>query len=179
MLRWLLKESRMRSSVVSYLSLGSNLGTREDNILEAASRIKALEEVKLLDLSSLYESQPQGMETENTFMNAACKIEASCTAVELLRMTQSIEARMGRIRESGSRDRIIDIDIVLFGDEEMSGRDLVVPHPRLRERLFVLIPLMELEPSIKLPPDGMLIRDALKAAGDEFWVRRISGRMNI
>lgn len=166
----------MRSSVLSYLSLGSNLGAREDNLLDALSRIKALSGLELIEFSSLFESKPQDVETQNSFVNAVCKIETSHNPDELLHFLQSIESEMGRVRNAESIDRIIDIDIVLFGREEISTSELIVPHPRMRNRPFVLIPLAEIEPYLRIPPDDVCVKDLLMAAHGSFWVRRISSR---
>lgn len=107
----------------------------------------------VLSLSSFYETEPWGFDSENTFLNAALELETSCSPMELLRLTQQIEQEMGRTQKSdGSyHDRIIDIDILLYGNEIIHTEELVVPHPLMQQRLFVIQPLAEIAPSLVHP----------------------------
>jgi 2-amino-4-hydroxy-6-hydroxymethyldihydropteridine diphosphokinase len=138
------------------LSLGSNLGDREDHILEAASRIASSAAVSSARLSSLYETEPVGEGYSRTFINAVMILETSMAPRKLLELCQNLENTMGRNRGetsdgASSGDRSLDIDIILYGDEEIDEPDLKIPHPRYLERRFVLEPLMELEPDKNLP----------------------------
>lgn len=130
----------------NYLALGSNLGDREGNILRAYELIE--ERVgKILRKSSLYYTKPVGFCSENDFVNTAICVETSLTPRQLLAETQKIERLLGRTRKSRGgeyHDRVIDIDILLYGDETIHEPDLVIPHPLMHERDFVMNPLKEI-----------------------------------
>ena len=145
-----------RPAAKAVISLGSNLGDRENHILEAASSIAAGSRISSARLSSLYETDPVGEGFTRTFINAVMIIETSLSPRELLELCQKLENTMGRNRMetsggASSGDRPLDMDIILYGDEEIDEPDLKIPHPRYLERNFVLEPLRELEPKKKLP----------------------------
>lgn len=135
-----------------YLGLGTNIGNKRKNMLTAAALL-AERAGDVLSLSSFYETEPWGFASENTFLNAALELETACSPMELLHLTQQIEREMGRTQKSdGSyHDRIIDIDILLYGNEVVHHEDLVVPHPLMQQRLFVMQPLAEIAPSLVHP----------------------------
>lgn len=135
-----------------YLGLGTNIGNKRKNMVTAAALL-AERAGDVLSLSTFYETEPWGFASENTFLNAALELETDCSPMELLRLTQQIEREMGRTQKSdGSyHDRIIDIDILLYGNEVVHHEDLVVPHPLMQQRLFVMQPLAEIAPSLVHP----------------------------
>lgn len=135
-----------------YLGLGTNIGNKRKNMVTAAALL-AERAGDVLSLSSFYETEPWGFASENTFLNAALELETDCSPMELLRLTQQIEREMGRTQKSdGSyHDRIIDIDILLYGNEVVHHEDLVVPHPLMQQRLFVMQPLAEIAPLLVHP----------------------------
>ena len=135
-----------------YLGLGTNIGNKRKNMVTAAALL-AERAGDVLSLSSFYETESWGFASENTFLNAALELETDCSPMELLRLTQQIEREMGRTQKSdGSyHDRIIDIDILLYGNEVVHHEDLVVPHPLMQQRLFVMQPLAEIAPSLVHP----------------------------
>ncbi len=135
-----------------YLGLGTNIGNKRKNMVTAAALL-AERAGDVLSLSSFYETEPWGFDSENTFLNAALELETSCSPMELLHLTQQIEQEMGRTQKSdGSyHDRIIDIDILLYGNEIIHTEELVVPHPLMQQRLFVMQPLAEIAPSLVHP----------------------------
>ena len=135
-----------------YLELGTNIGNKRKNMVTAAALL-AERAGDVLSLSSFYETEPWGFASENTFLNAALELETACSPMELLHLTQQIEREMGRTQKSdGSyHDRIIDIDILLYGNEVVHHEDLVVPHPLMQQRLFVMQPLAEIAPSLVHP----------------------------
>jgi 2-amino-4-hydroxy-6-hydroxymethyldihydropteridine diphosphokinase len=161
------------------LSLGSNLGAREERILAAASMLAAVDGIELLSLSSLYETEPLDIDTERAFINAACLLVARLSPADLLAACREIEERSGRSRSPLSRDRTLDVDIVLLGDEVVSTRELAIPHPRLAERLFVLVPLMELGSALAVPPTGATVEELALRCPRDAWVRKVSGRGTI
>lgn len=133
----------------AYVGLGSNLGDREALVREAAELIGATR------LSSIVETEPWGYADQPRFLNAVAEVETPLTARELLDALLDVERRLGRER-GGPRwgPRTIDLDLLLYGDERIDEPGLVVPHPRIDERLFVLEPLAELDPSVKIPGKG-------------------------
>lgn len=135
-----------------YLGLGTNIGNKRKNMVTAAALL-AERAGDVLSLSSFYETEPWGFASENIFLNAALELETACSPMELLHLTQQIEREMGRTQKSdGSyHDRIIDIDILLYGNEVVHHEDLVVPHPLMQQRLFVMQPLAEIAPSLVHP----------------------------
>ena len=129
-----------------YFSLGSNLGDKEGNIREAISRIGEL--IGEVDRqSTLLATEPWGFESDNTFVNAAIRCTTSLSPFEILNITQNIERAMGRTLKSVDRqyhDRIIDIDILIYDDLHITTPQLTLPHPLMKERDFVMIPLKEI-----------------------------------
>lgn len=130
-----------------YLGLGSNLGNKKENMI-AAVGLLAERVGSISALSSMYETEPWGFDSENTFLNAAVVMNTSLTPVELLYVTQEIEKEIGRISKSNGvyHDRLIDIDIILYDNLVMHTPALTLPHPFMQDRLFVLEPLNEIAP---------------------------------
>ena len=154
------------------LSIGSNLGLRENHLLEAVSWLDCEPHVTLTGLSPLYETEPVGARTNNPFVNAVVRMEFEGTPRRLLHLCHDLEERAGR--EGPGPDRPLDIDILLFGDIPVQEPDLVIPHPRMRERLFVLVPMAVVAPDQPLPPDGRTAREL--SEGLRGWIRMISCR---
>ena len=129
-----------------YLSLGTNLGYKEQNLLSAIKEIeRRIGPVRAQ--SAFLATEPWGFESENTFLNAAVRVETELSPNALLRITQQIEREMGRtVKSMGGKyhDRIIDIDILLYDDLHINTKKLTIPHPHMYERDFVLIPLKEI-----------------------------------
>ena len=129
-----------------YLSLGTNLGDKERNLLTAIAEIKR-RIGPVLAQSAFIETEPWGFESSNHFLNAAVRVETALSPQALLRKTQQIERDMGRTEKSKRgiyHDRIIDIDILLYDDLHLSTPTLTIPHPHMYEREFVLIPLKQI-----------------------------------
>ncbi len=129
-----------------YLGLGSNLGNKEQHIREAVRKIQALVGA-VVRQSTLYVTEPWGFQSSNLFVNAVVCCETEHTPREVLQLTQQIEREMGRRKKSVNRqykDRIIDIDILLYDDLTVDEPDLKIPHPLMHEREFVMKPLEEI-----------------------------------
>lgn len=129
-----------------YLSLGTNLGNRKRNIREAIEKIEELVGV-VVRQSALYETKPWGFSSPNDFINACVLVETAFAPRQLLEALQEIEMEMGRTLKSVNgeyHDRIIDIDILMYDDLKVSEPDLVIPHPLMEEREFVMVPLKEI-----------------------------------
>lgn len=145
----------------AYVGLGSNLGDPAAQVREAAAKIDALPRTSVDALSRLYRSAPWGDVNQPAFVNAVAAVTTSLTAGELLRALLAIERSQGRVR--GSRrwgPRIIDLDLLLYGDRQLQEPGLQLPHPRLAQRAFVLVPLNELAADANVPGEG-LVRDLL------------------
>jgi len=173
-----LSAPRKASDRTIVLSLGSNIPPREEHVLAGVARLAQVPRFRLVALSSLYESEPVGISTATHFINAACIAVCGLPARELLAACRGIERESGRVDASSSRDRTLDIDIILYGDEVIREKDCAVPHPRFFERRFVLVPLMEIGPGIAVPPSGRTIEEIFRECGDRAWVRRVSGRID-
>ncbi len=134
-----------------YLGLGGNVGRREEMLALAVAGLDAHPAVRVRSRSSLYETEPVGPADQSWYLNAVLGAETSLPPVELLALCKQIERDLGR--EQGVRwgPRPIDIDILLIGDSRISTGRLVVPHPELKNRAFVLVPLAEIAPSLVLP----------------------------
>jgi len=145
---------------IAYLGLGSNLGHREANI---ASALKMLgQEARILKVSSLYETEPVGYKDQPWFLNCACVLETELTPQALLKLAKTIEKNLGRKRTLRFGPRLIDIDILFYDDLILDSPDLVIPHPRLAERAFVLVPLKEIAPNLVHPLLGVTIEELLE-----------------
>ena len=144
-----------------FIGLGSNLGDKEQNLEDALYRIKADNRISILKISSLYITEPWGNTNQDDFLNQVIKIQTDLPARVLLYKLQEIEIKMGRKDEGKWGPRIIDLDILLYGDEVIDFFDLTIPHRYLKERLFVLVPLQEIDPKIVFPDDGTNIEEVL------------------
>ena len=155
------------------LLLGSNLGDRMGNLQAALSELQ-VRIGECSHASSFYETEPWGMETGQWFMNQCVSIPTGLDPFRLMGMIRDIEKGMGRKdMKGGYHDRIIDIDILLYGGLEVHAGGLVIPHPRIRERKFALVPLLEIYPEITCPSTGEKFASILDACGDDLIVRRV------
>lgn len=130
----------------AYIGLGSNIGDRERYLRQAVAMLTQHQHVTVTKVSSIYETDPVGYEDQDQFLNMAVEIKTSLSPFELLDLTQSIEAELGRTREVRWGPRTADLDILLYNRENIETEQLIVPHPRMYERLFVLAPLKEICP---------------------------------
>lgn len=139
----------------AYLGLGTNVGNKRENLLTAAALL-AERVGAVLALSGIYETEPWGFESENTFLNAVIVMTTDLSPVELLDTTRLIEIEMGRIKKSDGayHDRIIDIDLLMVDDLVIHTEHLVLPHPLMHKRLFVMEPLAEVAPEVTHPVFG-------------------------
>lgn len=160
----------------AYIGLGSNLGDREGMIREAIARIAALPETNLGRVSSLYDTEPVGEMEQPNFLNAVAVVETDLTARRLLWNLMLIERQLGRVRSPGSRygPRTVDLDILFFGDLVLDEPELRLPHPEVANRAFVLIPLVELEPTLMHPVLGETVVNLLARLKARPGVRRMS-----
>ena len=132
------------------IGIGSNIGDRKAHIETAVEALNHIPSVKVLRMSSLYETSPWGYVNQGNFYNAVIEVETSLSPNGLLGVCLGIEAGVGRIREIKNGPRILDLDLLLYEGTESTTAELTLPHPRMFERDFVLIPLKELYPEMKV-----------------------------
>jgi 2-amino-4-hydroxy-6-hydroxymethyldihydropteridine diphosphokinase len=136
---------------VGHVGVGSNLGDRLANLKQAVSLLDNAEGVRVVRTSPVYETAPVGGPTQPAFLNAVAEVDVHGPARLLLQACLGVEAEMGRVRNERWGPRVIDLDVLLFGDERIDEQDLIVPHPRMYERAFVLVPLADLVPGVARP----------------------------
>lgn len=153
----------------AYISLGTNIGDREDFLQKAIHEIEQHVDIKVEQISSIYETDPVGYLDQDAFLNLVIKISTNLTPLELLEVTQNIEQNLGRKRELRWGPRTIDLDILLYNQENIEVEHLRIPHPRMFERSFVLIPLKEINPSLKV--ENKLLEDK----GVRLWKQKNGG----
>lgn len=150
---------------LAYVSMGSNMGTAEDHLRNARAELNAHPDFKIAAVSSIYSTEPQGYKDQPWFMNQVVMLNCaeSATPESLLAFLLDTEKKLGRVRDKNNRfgPRCIDLDLLLFDDLTRYSQELALPHPRMAERAFVLVPLVELQPAIRLP-DGRRAADILK-----------------
>jgi 2-amino-4-hydroxy-6-hydroxymethyldihydropteridine diphosphokinase len=144
-----------------YLGLGSNLGNRQKNLDLALDLLSQRMQIK--KISSVYETDPVGNTDQPLFLNLVCQVNTMLAPQELLTLVKGIELKLGRMPGKVNAPRTIDIDILLYGNKTMKSRKLTVPHPRLTERAFVLVPLAEIAPEAVEPVSGKTVRALLDA----------------
>jgi 2-amino-4-hydroxy-6-hydroxymethyldihydropteridine diphosphokinase len=139
----------------AYVGLGANLGDRERTLREAVDSLGAEDGIEVVAVSTLRETKPVGVGEQPRFLNGALALDTPLGARELLDLLLAVEQRFGRVRTPGEHGpRTIDLDLLLYGDEQIGEPGLTVPHPRLHERRFVLEPLAELAPDLVVPGRG-------------------------
>jgi len=153
-----------------FLSLGSNLGARQAN-LQAALRLLQEGGVRVVRCSSWYETDPVGYVDQPPFLNLVVEARTELSPHALLRLAQRVESALGRVRQVPWGPRTADVDLLLYGNRVVATPELVLPHPRMRERAFVLVPLHEVAPDLVLP-DGTPVRSLLPQVADQRVQRR-------
>lgn len=136
-----------------YIGIGANLGDAQGNVQDAITRLGKLQQTRLNGQSNLFRTAPVGAGGDD-YVNAVARIETRLGAEALLAGLHAIEAEFGRARPFHNAPRVIDLDLLLYGQDVIARPGLVVPHPRMTERAFVLIPLLQLDPFISIPGRG-------------------------
>ena len=155
-----------------YLSLGSNVGDRAKNLQNALVALEA-ENVHVVRVSSMFETEPVDYQDQPWFLNCAVHAETQVSPLELLHALRDIEAKMGSQKLVPKGPRLIDMDILLYGDETIDAPELQVPHPRMHLRRFVLEPLAEIAPQARHPILGKSAAEMLANSPDSSAVRKL------
>ena len=147
----------VQQMITVYLGLGSNLGNRRDNLDRALDFLS--QRLRIGKVSSIYDTEPVGNINQPRFLNLVCQAYTTLSPIELLALVKGIENKLGRVPSKSNAPRPIDIDILFYGDQVIETPELIVPHPRLAERAFVLIPLAEIAPELVHPVSGKTIEE--------------------
>ncbi|MDQ8024036.1 MAG: 2-amino-4-hydroxy-6-hydroxymethyldihydropteridine diphosphokinase [Moraxellaceae bacterium] len=154
------------SFVRAYIGLGANLGDARRALLDAAAELDHLPDTEVVAVSSLYRSAPVGYAHQPDFINGVAAVDTQLAPRALLDALLQLEQDWGRERSFRNAPRTLDLDVLLYGDRVVNEHGLHVPHPRLHERAFVLLPLAEIAPALVLP-DGRAIADLLPGVADQ------------
>jgi 2-amino-4-hydroxy-6-hydroxymethyldihydropteridine diphosphokinase len=148
-------------SKTAYIGIGSNLGNRTENCLQALHMAGSIPGCTLEARSDLYRTEPVGTQGQQWFVNAVMALRSEISARELLGHLMAIESAMGRVRKGRWDPRRMDLDILLFGDDVIRDEDLKIPHPLMHQRRFVLVPMVQLAPNLVHPVLGMTMTELL------------------
>ena len=153
-----------------YLGIGTNIGNRESNLRKALDSLA--QRMTLGKISSIYETEPAGYREQPWFLNLVCCGDTEISPFEFLSFAKGIETQMGRKRSFRDAPRVIDIDILFYDERVIQSDELIVPHPRIAERGFVLVPLVEIAPFLKHPENNKTMKDMLSELPDSLQVRK-------
>ena len=149
--------------IKTIISLGSNIGDSQKNIDNCIKSLEESENIEIIKTSSMYKTSPMYNLDQNDFVNCVIEVLTSFSPLELLEYSQSVEKKMGReLFTESNQPRKIDIDILTYGDEKIEDRKLKVPHPKISDRKFVLVPLIEINPNFIVPGFSLNVSEMLK-----------------
>ncbi|WP_020062126.1 2-amino-4-hydroxy-6-hydroxymethyldihydropteridine diphosphokinase [Bacillus sp. 123MFChir2] len=157
---------------VVYIALGSNMGDRHTYLSQAIELLQAHPAIEIEDVSSVYETDPVGYTEQEQFLNLVIKVSTNLLPQELLMVTQKVENELGRKREIKWGPRTIDLDILLYNHENIEAENLIVPHPRMFERAFVIVPLMEINQEINRNISRSQVEEMKRREGVTVWKQR-------
>lgn len=161
---------------LAYLSIGSNMGDRFYHLKNAIQLLTNEKEIELVNASSIYETDPVGYENQGPFLNMVIAINTGLSPEDLLKLCLKIEIDLGRKREIKWGPRTLDLDILLYNHENIETEDLIVPHPRMHHRAFVMVPLIEINNDINVPmiekPMKLWVENLPDKKGVRIWKRK-------
>lgn len=152
---------------IAYISLGSNMGDKVESLKQAVTLLQSHDLIEVTKVSSIYDTDPVGYEDQDVFMNIVVEISTQLTPMELLVACQAIEQELKRVRIIRWGPRTMDLDIILYGEEVIETPTLSIPHPRMHERGFVLVPLAEIAPTVRQPIQNLTIAQLLQSVGSD------------
>jgi 2-amino-4-hydroxy-6-hydroxymethyldihydropteridine diphosphokinase len=156
------------SKIISYIALGSNLGDRLDHLQNGAQLLEAHQGIRITGKSRIFETEPVGgPDNQGAYLNAVVRLESRFAARDLLDVLLETELQRGRVRSERWGPRTLDLDLLIHGFETIDEPGLIVPHPRLHERAFVLEPLGDLAPDLEVPGLGLMVKSLQARVGSE------------
>ena len=158
---------------IAYIGIGSNLGTPGKNCIEAIEKISSTKDIKIISRSSFYQTEPIGGVQQDWFVNSAIKIKTNLSPTHLLSNLLNIESAMGRTREEKWGPRLIDLDLLFYGNLILGKKGLTLPHPEIQKRKFVLIPMSEIAENLVHPTLKKTIKILLQESSDETVVKKL------
>jgi len=158
---------------IAYIGIGSNLGTPGKNCIEAIEKISNTKDIKIISRSSFYQTEPIGEVQQDWFVNSAIKIKTNLSPTHLLSNLLNIESAMGRTREEKWGPRLIDLDLLFYGNLILRKKGLTLPHPEILKRKFVLIPMSEIAENLVHPTLKKTIKTLLQESSDGTVVKKL------
>lgn len=166
--------SEVEETVRAYVAFGSNLGDRFDFIRKALVELRKHPSISVQRVSSVYETEPVGFLDQGPFLNGVLALDTQLSPQSLLQALLAIENKLGRVRLQHQGPRTLDLDLLFFGDLLLDETDLILPHPRLHERAFVLRPLLEIAPDLRHPRLGVSVEGLCKETLKGVILRRLN-----
>ena len=159
---------------IAYIAIGSNIGNPRDNCIEAIREISKKDSIKIISKSSFYQTSPIGPIHQEWFINSAIKINTSLTPIKLLTNLLNIESSMGRVRKEKWGPRLIDLDLLFYDNQILNQEKIIIPHPEISKRNFVLIPLCEIAENLNHPTLKKNIKTLLQESTDNAKVNKLT-----
>ena len=160
-------------NITAYIGIGSNLGTPEKNCTKAIEKISSTKDIKIISKSSFYQTEPIGGVQQGWFVNSAIEIETDLSSENLLSVLLNLELAMGRTRKEKWGPRLIDLDLLFYGNLVLENKSLTLPHPEIQNRKFVLIPMCEIAENLIHPTLKKTIKTLLQESSDVTIVKKI------
>tara|TARA_B100001142_G_scaffold106929_1_gene108744 strand:+ start:406 stop:918 length:513 start_codon:yes stop_codon:yes gene_type:complete len=157
-----------------YIALGTNVGNYKNNFSAAISELNKLGEIS--KIANIYKSKPYGYLHQNYFYNSVLELQSKMMPVQLMKNIQLIEKKLQKNKRIVNGPRKIDLDIIFWGKKKFRNQNLLIPHPRAKERDFVLLPLIDLDPFFRDPETQLTIKDLLKDLKDQYVIKKLSYR---